>query len=73
MIPVNVPLLSPNAKKYVVDCIDSGWISSAGSYISRFEESFASFLNVRYATTTTNGTEISKQGQFHWDDVNDTQ
>lgn len=56
MIPVNEPLIAPNAKKYVLDCLSTGWISSAGMYIERFESGFASYLGVPYATTTTNGT-----------------
>lgn len=56
MIPVNQPLIAKNALRYVSDCIKSGWISSAGSYINRFEEAFAAFIGVKYAITTTNGT-----------------
>jgi perosamine synthetase len=56
MIPVNEPVLSKNAAKYTLDCVKSGWISSAGAYIARFEEAFARFLGVKYAITTTNGT-----------------
>jgi perosamine synthetase len=56
MIPVNEPLIPPNAKKYVNDCLKTGWISSAGTYISKFEESFAKFSETKYATTVTNGT-----------------
>ncbi len=56
MISVNEPLIAKNAKKYVLDCIESGWVSSAGEYIGKFEKNFADFLGVKYATTTTNGT-----------------
>jgi perosamine synthetase len=56
MIPVNEPVLSQNAKTYVNDCLNTGWISSAGSYIKTFEENFAAYLGVKHATTTTNGT-----------------
>lgn len=56
LIPVNAPLLSPKAKKYVLDCLNTGWISSAGQYIGKFEESFADYLGSRFAVTTTNGT-----------------
>ena len=55
MIPVNEPLISGNAKKYVLDCIETGWVSSVGKYIEKFEKNFADFLGVKYATTTTNG------------------
>lgn len=56
MIPVNVPMLSPQAATYVADCIRTGWISSAGSYIARFENAYATYLGVRHAVTTSNGT-----------------
>ena len=56
MIPVNKPLLSQNATTYVLDCLQSGWISSAGTYIGRFETAYAKFLGVRHAITTSNGT-----------------
>lgn len=56
MVSVNEPILSPKATEYVMDCLKSGWISSAGSYIGRFETAYARFLNVQHAVTTTNGT-----------------
>ena len=45
-IPVAVPDLSGNEKKYVNDCLDTTWISSNGSYIKRFEESFAEYFDI---------------------------
>jgi len=56
MIPVNEPIMAPNALKYVTDCIETGWISSAGTYIKKFEENFAKYLGVKHAVTTTSGT-----------------
>lgn len=56
MIPVNAPLLSPNASAYAMDCLRTGWISSGGSYIARFENAYAAFLGVRHAVTATSGT-----------------
>lgn len=56
MIPVNEPVLSKNARTYINECLHSGWISSSGSFITRFEEDFARYLGVGFATTTTNGT-----------------
>lgn len=54
--PVYQPLLIGNEKKYVLDCLDSTWISSKGEYINKFENSFASFLNVKHAVSVCNGT-----------------
>lgn len=56
MIPVNEPLLAKKTLAYVSDCVKSGWISSAGSYIPRFEQAFAAYLGVKHAVTTTSGT-----------------
>jgi perosamine synthetase len=55
-IPVNEPMITAEAKKFVVEAMESGWISSAGKYIKEFEEEFARFIGVKHAITTTNGT-----------------
>jgi perosamine synthetase len=55
-ISVAAPALVGNEKAYVLDCLESTWISSNGKYIERFEEAFASFCNVRHAITCCNGT-----------------
>lgn len=55
-ISVAAPLLTGNEKKYVMDAVESTWISSNGKYISQFEEMFAAFCNVKYAISTNNGT-----------------
>ena len=41
-IPVNEPLLDGNEKKYLAECIDTGWISSEGPFVKRFENNLAS-------------------------------
>ena len=41
MIPVNKPSFIGNESKYLIDCIKSGWISSDGKYVSKFEKLFA--------------------------------
>lgn len=55
MIPVNEPLLDGNEKKYLNECIDTGWISSEGPFIRRFEEQFASVVGRRHAIAVSNG------------------
>lgn len=55
-VPVNEPIVSNKAKKYVNDALNTGWISSAGQYIDRFEKEFAQYIGVKYATTVSNGT-----------------
>ncbi len=54
--PVYQPSLTGNEKKYVLECLDSTWISSKGKFISTFENSFASYIGVRHATSVSNGT-----------------
>lgn len=56
MIPVSEPWLPENARRYVLDCIDSGWISSLGKYVLKFEEDFARFCEAKHAIATSNGT-----------------
>lgn len=56
MIPVNEPLLNGNEKKYLNECIDTGWISSEGPFIRAFEEKFAAITQRRYAVAVCNGT-----------------
>lgn len=55
-IPVYQPSLSGREREYVLDCLDSTWISSKGKYIGRFEEGFAKSVGVRHATSVSNGT-----------------
>ena len=55
-IPVCEPFLAGNERKYVLDAIDSGWISSAGKYISKFEKSFAEYCGIKHGIAVCNGT-----------------
>ena len=55
MIPVNTPLLNGNEKKYLNECIDTGWISSEGPFIKRFEEDMANYVGRKYAVACSNG------------------
>lgn len=55
-IPVCEPTLGGNEVKYVLDCLESNWISSAGKYIPMFEEQFAAECGCKYGTACINGT-----------------
>ena len=55
MVAVNTPLFSGNEKKYLNQCIDSGWISSEGPFVKRFEDEMASYVGRKYATACSNG------------------
>lgn len=56
MIPVCEPFLNGNEKKYLEQCIESGWLSSRGKFIQAFEEGFAKFCECKYGVATTSGT-----------------
>jgi perosamine synthetase len=55
-IPVAAPALVGNEKAYVLDCLESTWISSKGDYIERFEAAFAEFCGAPYAVSCCTGT-----------------
>lgn len=55
-ISIANPILKGNEKKYVLDCLDSVWISSNGKYIKEFEDKFATFCNTKHAISCCNGT-----------------
>lgn len=56
MIPVNEPLLGEREKTYVLDCLDTSWISSAGHYLTDFEEQFSTYCGARFGVACSNGT-----------------
>lgn len=56
MIPVNEPVLNGNEKKYLNECIDTGWISSEGPFIKKFEEKLAEKVNRKHGVAVCNGT-----------------
>jgi len=56
MIPVCEPFLNGNELKYVTDAVSSGWISSAGKYVSEFEKQFAAYCDCKYGVAVCNGT-----------------
>jgi perosamine synthetase len=55
-IPLYQPDLSGNEKRYVLECLDSTWISSKGRFIADFERRFATYMGVRHAIAVCNGT-----------------
>ena len=55
-ISLSEPIFFGNEKKYLNDCIDSGWVSSAGSFVDKFEESIAEYTGVKNAISIVNGT-----------------
>ena len=55
-IPVNEPLLYGNEKKYLYECIDTGWISSEGPFVKEFEQKMSAGVNRKYGIAVSNGT-----------------
>ncbi|PRC91482.1 Aminotransferase [Solimicrobium silvestre] len=53
---MHAPTFVGNEKNYVLDCIDSTFVSSVGSYVTRFEQMIADFTGAKYAIATVNGT-----------------
>lgn len=56
LIPLSEPEISGNEWKYVKECLDTGWISSVGSYVILFEKMIADYIGVKHAVATVNGT-----------------
>lgn len=56
MIPLSVPNISGKELEYVTECLRTGWISSAGGFVTKFETNFANRLGKKNAVSTMNGT-----------------
>ena len=56
VVPVNEPLIADEEKKLVMECLETGWISSSGRFIEEFEKKFAEYCQCQFGVTTTNGT-----------------
>lgn len=54
--PVAQPIFQGNELRYITNAVLTGWVSSAGKYITKFEEEFATFCKVKYAIACANGT-----------------
>lgn len=55
-IPLHAPVFTGNERKYVLDTIDSTFVSSVGKFVDKFEELIREYTGVKYAVATTNGT-----------------
>lgn len=54
-VPVNTPLLDGNERKYLLECVDTGWISSEGPFIAAFEGKFAARVGRKHGIAVANG------------------
>jgi perosamine synthetase len=73
-IPVNEPLLKGKEKQYLNECIDTGWNSSEGPFVEKFEEAFAASVGHTHAISVCNGSmaldaAIVALGIGHGDEV----
>jgi perosamine synthetase len=55
-IPLHRPVFEGNERQYLIDCIDSNFVSSVGEKVTEFEEKVAGFTGSKYAIATVNGT-----------------
>ena len=55
-IPLSIPEVRGNEWAYIKECLDTGWVSSAGPFVDRFEKQVAEYLGAKHAVATVNGT-----------------
>jgi perosamine synthetase len=55
-IPLCVPEIRGNEWAYLKECLDTGWVSSVGSFVDRFEQELASYVGAKYGVAVVNGT-----------------
>ena len=56
LIPLHRPVFEGNEKQYLIDCVDSNFVSSVGAKVIQFEQQVAAFTGAQYAVATVNGT-----------------
>ena len=56
MISLSVPSIQGNEWKYIKECLDTEWVSSAGKYVDLFEQHICEFTGAKYAVACVNGT-----------------
>lgn len=55
-VPLHAPVFLGKEKEYLLDCVDSTYVSYVGKYVDKFEEITAQFTGAKYAVATVNGT-----------------
>ena len=56
MIPLSIPVMAGNEWKYIKECLDTGWVSSVGPFVNKFEKVLAEYTGTQHAIATVNGT-----------------
>ncbi len=72
-IPVNDSFEAKNEKKYLIECVETGWLSSAGQFVKKLERDFSSYTGQKYGSCVQNGSvalelavKVLKE-QYHWE------
>jgi len=55
-VPVNEPLLNGNEKQYLLECVETGWVSSEGPFVKKFEEQFSAHIGRKYGIAVSSDT-----------------
>ena len=55
-IPVSQPVFNGNEKKYILEALDTGWISSEGPFVQQFEEQFSAKVERKFGIAVSSGT-----------------
>ena len=62
VVPLHEPTFDEKEIEYVTECIKTGWVSSVGSYVTRFEEELAKFVGAKRAVAVVNGWLLAEDG-----------
>lgn len=55
-VPVNEPLLNGNEKQYLLECVETGWVSSEWPFVKKFEEQFSAHIGRKYGIAVSSDT-----------------
>ena len=55
-VPVNEPLLNGNEKEYLLECVETGWVSSEGPFVKKFEEQFSAHIGRKFGIAVSSDT-----------------
>lgn len=55
-VPVNEPLLNGNEKQYLLECVETGWVSSEGPFVKKFEEQFSAHIGRKFGIAVSSDT-----------------
>lgn len=65
-VAVNEPLLNGNEKEYPLECVKTGWVSSEGPFVKRFEKAFAKRIGRKYGVAVSSWT-VAQLSRHKWE------